>query len=460
VLNVVSQLKDFDKEAWDYLSVYGSDEEVLSFLKSRNLQNVDLSRIAYRMKAPKFFEAAIAILSTRHRFDSVLWSYSVLHDAPEAIREYLRFQEPIVSQSGMALESPLLVIDPVERQTYEHLDYRPLINPRAHQLGRERVILNDTLREQYRKLVTILSYRRTLTDADKIALIYYLLLQDRIEESLTLFKQVDKSKLAEQLQYDYFMAYLKVFEADPAAAKQIAQKHAAHPFDRWRNAFASILQQVDEMEGGAAKVIDDKNREQMQAELAAKEPSLDFAVESKQVKLQYQNVGEVTINYYLMDLELLFSNSPFAQQGAGHFSFVRPNLTKKLKLEKVSGALEFEIPAELQQSNVLVEIEGGGKTQAKSYYANSLTLHLLENYGQIRVTGPDQKSVAGAYVKVYSRDAGGQVKFFKDGYTDLRGRFDYASVSSNEVTEVERFSMLISSEKLGAVVREVAPPRR
>ena len=54
----------------------------------------------------------------------------------------------------------------------------------------------------------------------------------------------------------------------------------------------------------------------------------------------------------------------------------------------------------------------------------------------------------------------GQVKFYKDGYTDLRGCFDYASLSTNELDFVDRFSILILSEEHGAVVREANPPKR
>ena len=32
----------------------------------------------------------------------------------------------------------------------------------------------------------------------------------------------------------------------------------------------------------------------------------------------------------------------------------------------------------------------------------------------------------------------GSVRFFKDGYTDLRGRFDYASVSTEDLAQAER----------------------
>jgi len=52
------------------------------------------------------------------------------------------------------------------------------------------------------------------------------------------------------------------------------------------------------------------------------------------------------------------------------------------------------------------------------------------------------------------------VKFYKDGYTDHRGRFDYASLNTDEIETVERFALLILSEAHGTVVREAAPPKR
>ena len=52
------------------------------------------------------------------------------------------------------------------------------------------------------------------------------------------------------------------------------------------------------------------------------------------------------------------------------------------------------------------------------------------------------------------------MKFYKDGYTDLRGRFDYTSLNTNEIDRVEKFSLLVLSETDGVVVREASPPKR
>ena len=86
---------------------------------------------------------------------------------------------------------------------------------------------------------------------------------------------------------------------------------------------------------------------------------------------------------------------------------------------------------------------------------------MFENYGQVQVrvekTG---LPLAKAYVKVYAQLNSGAVRFHKDGYTDLRGRFDYVS-QSNRANDgvVEYYSILIMSEENGSVIRQAKPPR-
>jgi hypothetical protein len=90
-----------------------------------------------------------------------------------------------------------------------------------------------------------------------------------------------------------------------------------------------------------------------------------------------------------------------------------------------------------------------------------MTVALSENYGQLRVTDAAAgKPVPKVYVKVYAKLADGSVKFHKDGYSDLRGRFDYVSVNTPERQAVERFAILVLSEDRGAAIREAAPPQK
>ena len=66
----------------------------------------------------------------------------------------------------------------------------------------------------------------------------------------------------------------------------------------------------------------------------------------------------------------------------------------------------------------------------------------------------------GAAAQVHAKLKDGRIRFYKDGYTDLRGRFDYTSLNTNELDFVDKFSLLIMSDENGAVVREANPPKR
>ncbi len=121
----------------------------------------------------------------------------------------------------------------------------------------------------------------------------------------------------------------------------------------------------------------------------------------------------------------------------------------------------FELPEEFRTRNLLVEIQGGEQTNAKPVYANGLDVQIVNSFGQLKVANAkDGKPLPKTYVKVYSMDANGIVKFYKDGYTDLRGRFDYASQSNLSTDDLVKFSILIQNDLYGTVIRETEPPKQ
>ncbi|MCX6998314.1 MAG: hypothetical protein NTV49_14825, partial [Kiritimatiellaeota bacterium] len=460
VFNVVGQLTQIDKTSWAWLSQNGTTDEVVTFLNQANVHRLDLNEIAWRMQDQAVFKQLTALLEARHVYQDTLWSYGIRHNDPETIRAFLR-HAPWADRCGLYLVSPLLVLDPVERLAYQHLEYAPLVNPRAHSVGAKRKILNNRFREQYQRLMKVLSYKPAFSAVDQLAVTYYLALQDRVEEALDWFRRVDRPAVPEQLQCDYVEAYLAFYRGDLEGARKIARRHAEHAVDRWRNRFALVLAQLDEAAGAAAAVPDKESRDQAQAALAATEPALELQVEAGRIKLDYRNLKGCTLNFYPMDIELLFSRSPFLQEGAAQFSYIRPVLSKAVELPAGKDTLAVELPPEFRTKNVMVEALAAGVRKTQAYYANTLRIQLIEAYGQLTVTHADtRKPVSGAYVKVYAKLKGGQVKFFKDGYTDLRGRFDYASLNTNELDDAARLSVLVLSESLGAVVREAAPPKR
>ena len=109
----------------------------------------------------------------------------------------------------------------------------------------------------------------------------------------------------------------------------------------------------------------------------------------------------------------------------------------------------------------MVEVVAGGHAQrSQAYYANDAGRAGDRDLrpGQV-AHAKTRRPLPGVYVKVYAVMDDGEVKFYKDGYTDLRGRFDYASLNAAGGRPVERFSILVLHDEHGAVIRETEPPK-
>lgn len=452
-----------DTTAWAWVSQSAKPDEVLAYLERENVHRLDLSKIAWRMGDKKFFEKALELLERRHAFDETLWGYAVKHDALDPLREWLQHQESFLDDAGPWLESAPVTIDPVVRARYQHKEYAPLLNPRAHRLGDAHRILNERLSEQWSELLGTLGRKPTLDAEDWLAVAYYQLLMDRVDEGVAALAKVDAAKVAPRLQLEYLRAYVAMLEGKPKDARALAAPFQAYAVDRWRELFRTVVAHVEEAEGKPAQAAAsaDEDAGARQARLAASEPLLELSVENRAVTVRYRNVGKVEVSYYLMDVELLFSRQPFAEQRAGSFAFVRPNRTDTVELPAGQSEVLVELPDALRKSNVVVEVVAGGLRRSQPYYAHALDVGLVEAYGQVRVAHQlTHAPLSTVYVKCYARTRGGEVRFHKDGYTDLRGRFDYASVSTSTLDDVERFALLVLSDEHGALVREASPPPR
>jgi hypothetical protein len=463
-LAVVEKLSQVDTTSWAWISQNAESADVLRYLEEHNIDRLNLDLIAWRMADKTFFDSAIALLAKRHVYHDVLWSYAIKHRDFARGGEYLRHQESFLRQAGWALRSPVVDVDPIMRRWFEHLEYAPLINARAHKLGAKTVILDTAFAQQYRWFLEVLTYQPKPGLNELLAATYYLLLQDRVAEAIAMMERVERAGGGEthtQLQRDYLRAYVAFYRGDIAAARAAAEPHRAHPVDRWRKLFDNVLAQLEETSGKAGRVVDGDHRGQRHDQLASTEPALDFTVEQKTLHVSYRNLERCTINYYRMDIELLFSRQPFVQQQSDRFSVIKPNESQLLELPKDRQEYDFQLPAAYHSANVVVELSAGSLHQARANYAHDLGVQVIDQYGQVRISRrATQELLPKVYVKVYARKVGGEVKFYKDGYTDLRGIFDYATLSTNELDSVERFSILIMSEAHGSVIREATPPQR
>ena len=62
LLNVVDTPTKIDRSSWAYVSQFGTNEEVLAFMRRENMNRHKLSMIAFRMKDKAFYQAALSLL--------------------------------------------------------------------------------------------------------------------------------------------------------------------------------------------------------------------------------------------------------------------------------------------------------------------------------------------------------------------------------------------------------------
>jgi hypothetical protein len=460
VRKVVASPTVVDTKSWEHVSQLGSLDEALAWMSENNLLRVDLSRIAWRLRDKEAFRRVIELLRSRMCFSSTVWSFGLLHGDRAVMREFLGRREDVTSSIRGYLRSPLLDIDPVERRAYEHLEFEPLIHARAHRIGAWQKIQNPELERQWIAFVDGLCKRPALDSAAMLEVSYYLMLQGRVDEAMAAFERVDAAAVDTKLQRDYLAAWFAFGRADVAGARTIAKPYADHPVERWRAKFRAVLQQADEADGAAIASGDPRDLSSQQTQLAATEPQLDLTVEGGQVVLRCKNVARVELRYHRLDIEAAFSASPFAQQGLVAAGWVEPMRVDSIAIDAAKQDTLAPLPAEFAQGNVVVEARANGIVRRAQSLSSAMNVQVAASYGQVEVRSKTGVAMSAVYVKCYARGEDGRVQFHKDGYTDLRGRFDYASVTEKGGSRPARFSLLVLSEKDGAVLREVDPPTK
>lgn len=232
----------------------------------------------------------------------------------------------------------------------------------------------------------------------------------------------------------------------------------------WRILFTEILDQLAEFDGVATLAdfqIDQENEEKkLQNYKKSKqlEPSFTATLESKTISIDYINIPKVEIKYYVIDPEVLFSRTPFVSQGTEDFSFTKPMVAFTHVLDKDQKVINIPIDKEYETKNMVIEVSAVGKQQYLTYYSTNLKVQVIENYGELKVTDEKGNPLSKVYVKAFAKYNSGSDKFFKDGYTDFRGKFEYAQTNSNKLKDIQKFAILVKSDDKGAITKEVKPP--
>ena len=528
---------------WNQISLNGNSKEILNYIKQHNINHISMSRILWKLKDKDFFMNLCKLLREKLFYDEQIWEYSVYHKSLPELNEYLnnswksqivnKYLEPSFLSSWINYN---YLFNNNNNKIYKHLEYHPLINSRIHKFGhniQRKKILNSKLKQQYESFLQRIIYLGTninnLPIKTLLEVVYYLILQDRIYESVQLFNVISGRKqntkdgnndnLNENLQFDYLGCYLSFYRnTDNETDKEwtnsvlnIVNKYKNIELtDIWRNRLLnrveSTLNELKQFEGFNQTNKYNKNNNN---KIMETQPMLQFEIigDKHKIKLIYKNIKIIQVNYYKIDIELLFSFSPFLLENNNKksvFSYLQPTETQIIDLLNIDNndnnnnttndkmemdddkdnnededvdliiskpkIHEFDIPNLLKQTNLFLQIlplKPSNLTKdlnpsSQTFYDNQLIIEINESYGRLRVLDKKyMKPIHSAYIKIYVKlKNNNKTLFHKDCYSDIRGQCDYISLSCNHLLSIKKLALLIVTEKHGSIVKIVNPPKQ
>ena len=471
---VVEERTEVSDETFRDIILSENKDSILDFLRTANLykgeKGFTFNDILWMMKDKDFFKKTTDILRERRIYSNEVWKFSSFHKDEQTFKEVLKTSR-ISNIVGFYFESSLIKSSPLQ-ENIRHLDYFPMLNARAHKLGdhSKSGILNYQLKETYNCLLIRLVEKKNLDNEDYLTLAYYYLLQDRIKEAITIFQRIKPADFEApgrlKMQYDYMRAYLDFFIGEETGfqiAKKISKEYSNYPILSWKVLFREIFDQLEEFEEGIDydKDIDLEDESKKKSNMKKSinlEPILHCELEGKNIKAEYNNIQKVAVKYYVIDPEVMFSRTPFLNQSTEDFAYVKPMETQEVEFNDKLKTHTFEILEKLQKENLVIEVSGKSKQSFLTYFSTTLKISINENFGELKVTDQDEKPIPKVYVKTFSKEKDGKIKFFKDGYTDIRGKFEYAQINSKKLSTVDKFAIFAEKEDYGSTTREARVP--
>lgn len=104
------------------------------------------------------------------------------------------------------------------------------------------------------------------------------------------------------------------------------------------------------------------------------------------------------------------------------------NLVVKVPFEKGSASTVHALPEEFRKGNILIPAETENVKRLKILDSQAIGIRTNPADRTVQIMDPVTcKPLPEAYTKVYAETTGGSIDFHRDGYTDLRGKFDHLS---------------------------------
>ncbi|KAL3662931.1 hypothetical protein V7S43_011879 [Phytophthora oleae] len=403
-------------------------------------------------------------------------------------------------------------------ERFDHCEFGPFLTRRVHPvtgrvnsqasqlfptktLGKR--ILNGEARQFFGELCQRLGAHTRMSGQHLLVMAYFMILFDRIEDAIKIVRRLDDVSGAESpelkatVQYAYLVAFLDFFRSNGqqgrsfAVARRAISSYISHPQPRWRKRFEKMqefLEEYDSFEVQSLGQLQDMEMVDTSAESDqlnrdnGSQVKLEASVGEGAVVLLSQAIGLCELAFYPIDVELMFSTEPFntfsdSAASASSLLLVEPRQQLSVSLSTPAADSSMaktivQIPDELRASQMMVRVrEITSSRTVKSvappinivlpFFNSSLHVEIMTQCGILQVLRGGLP-VSSCYVKVYAKVSSGgsrtKTEFFKDGYTDLLGKFDYVGINGDIISNIEKFSILISHDKFGASVEQADPP--
>jgi len=457
----------------------GTQDDIINFIQKKDkIESEDIDKIMFMLDDFNFYNKIINVLKQSYIFNEEIWKYSLKYLDLENMNEYLLSlgEKNILSCMGHETDLSFIKMDKTNNaHILNHLDYYPVFNSRIFLSKKEKSILNVELRETYQNYISFLITLPKISDREYMRLCYYLILQKRIKEASQVFNKINYDNIkgnnvfSLSLQYDYMQAYLDFSDKNSnfQKAREICKKYKNFVIKSWANMFQEIEDQLNEYDGNInyeQLIIGEENKNKLnQNDAHQDEIFLSLEIKNSDINILYKNISELILKFYKIDIEILFTRSPFIKETNMDFDFVKPNKIINLEVENKKSKNEelksIPIPDELKKTNFYLEVTSGNKRAYDIYYSSSLNYSLVESIGEIKVMDEKLNSLPKVYVKCFCERKNGAVLFYKDGFTDLRGKFNYLQLNNDLVKDVKRFSILILSKDNGSRIVICEPPK-
>lgn len=90
------------------------------------------------------------------------------------------------------------------------------------------------------------------------------------------------------------------------------------------------------------------------------------------LRIESVNIPTITVKYYIIDAEILFSRAPFLKGNAEEFSYVKPFKVVEAEMATIEQRADenfmstyvtkqVPIPQDIRNKNLVIEINGGGQ---------------------------------------------------------------------------------------------------